>query len=112
MFGYAAEEYARSLAEFGEPLALPKSGGWLLSRALPEGPGRDATGCYPLFCCADWNGLSDDLQSVPAEIVSVSLVADLGRVLFTTYMFQFEVTSILIIVAMVGAVVLARKRED
>ena len=38
--------------------------------------------------------------------------AELGRVLFTDYMFAFEVTSILIIVAMVGAVVLARKRED
>jgi NADH-quinone oxidoreductase subunit J len=43
---------------------------------------------------------------------AASSVAELGRVLFTTYMFQFEVTSILIIVAMVGAVVLARKRED
>ena len=32
--------------------------------------------------------------------------------LFTDYMFAFEVTSILIIVAMVGAVVLARKREE
>ena len=28
------------------------------------------------------------------------------------YMFAFEVTSILIIIAMVGAVVIARKRED
>ena len=36
----------------------------------------------------------------------------LGGVLFTDYMFAFEVTSILIIAAMVGAVVLARKREE
>lgn len=41
-----------------------------------------------------------------------SSVAELGRVLFTDYMFAFEVTSILIIASMVGAVVLARKRED
>jgi NADH-quinone oxidoreductase subunit J len=41
-----------------------------------------------------------------------SSVAELGRVLFTDYMFAFEVTSILIIVSMVGAVVLARKREE
>ena len=48
-----------------------------------------------------------------------SSVADLGVVLFsgasegsTGYMFAFEVTSILIIIAMVGAVVIARKRED
>ena len=39
---------------------------------------------------------------------SVSSVRELGRVLFTDYMFAFEATSILILVAMVGAVVLAR----
>lgn len=42
----------------------------------------------------------------------ISSVRDLGRVLFTDYMFAFEVTSILIIAAMVGAVVLARKHGD
>jgi NADH-quinone oxidoreductase subunit J len=36
----------------------------------------------------------------------------LGKVLFTDYMFAFEVTSILIIVAMVGAVVLARRQIE
>ena len=40
---------------------------------------------------------------------TVSSVRELGRVLFTDYMFAFEATSILILVAMVGAVVLARK---
>jgi NADH-quinone oxidoreductase subunit J len=39
-------------------------------------------------------------------------VQAMGKVLFTDYMFAFEVTSILIIASMVGAVVLARKRED
>jgi NADH-quinone oxidoreductase subunit J len=43
---------------------------------------------------------------------AVSSVAALGEALFTDYMFAFEVTSILIIAAMVGAVVLARKREE
>jgi NADH:ubiquinone oxidoreductase subunit 6 (subunit J) len=33
-------------------------------------------------------------------------------VLFTDYMFAFEVTSILILIAMVGAVSLAKKRES
>jgi NADH-quinone oxidoreductase subunit J len=46
------------------------------------------------------------------ENPGVSSVTELGRVLFTDYMFAFEVTSILIIAAMVGAVVLARKREE
>ena len=42
---------------------------------------------------------------------AVSSVALLGRSLFTDYGFQFEVTSVLILVAMVGAVVLARRDE-
>jgi NADH-quinone oxidoreductase subunit J len=40
---------------------------------------------------------------------AVSSVAAIGRLLFTDYAFPFEVTSILILVAMVGAVVLARR---
>jgi NADH-quinone oxidoreductase subunit J len=42
---------------------------------------------------------------------SVSSVANIGRSLFTDHAFAFEVTSILILVAMVGAVVLARKER-
>lgn len=42
---------------------------------------------------------------------SIASVAAIGRLLFTEYAFPFEVTSVLILVAMVGAVVLAR-RED
>ena len=40
---------------------------------------------------------------------AVTSVAAIGRSLFTDYAFAFEVTSILILVAMVGAVVLARR---
>jgi NADH-quinone oxidoreductase subunit J len=50
--------------------------------------------------------------TVGEDTTAVSSVRELGRVLFTDYMFAFEVTSILIIAAMVGAVVLARKRND
>ncbi|HLB44243.1 MAG TPA: NADH-quinone oxidoreductase subunit J [Candidatus Limnocylindrales bacterium] len=39
---------------------------------------------------------------------SVSSVAAIGRALFREYAFPFEVTSVLILVAMLGAVVLAR----
>jgi NADH-quinone oxidoreductase subunit J len=42
-------------------------------------------------------------------IAAVTSVAAIGRMLFTEYAFAFEVTSVLILVAMVGAVVLARK---
>jgi len=42
----------------------------------------------------------------------ISSVAALGRSIFTDYSFQFEATSILILAAMVGAVVLARKEQE
>ena len=40
---------------------------------------------------------------------AVSSVGAIGRSLFTDYAFPFEVTSVLILIAMVGAVVLARR---
>ena len=43
---------------------------------------------------------------------TVSSVRELGRVLFTDHGFAFEATSILILVAMVGAVVLARREGE
>jgi NADH-quinone oxidoreductase subunit J len=43
------------------------------------------------------------------DVANVSSVRSVGRVLFTDYVFAFEATSILILVAMVGAVVLAAK---
>jgi len=42
---------------------------------------------------------------------TVSSVRELGRVLFDRHAFAFEATSVLILVAMVGAVVLARKED-
>ncbi len=53
-------------------------------------------------------GTSSGLPEQPAA----SSVRLLGRVLFTDYMFAFEVTSILIIAAMVGAVVLAGRKGN
>jgi NADH-quinone oxidoreductase subunit J len=47
----------------------------------------------------------------PEYADSVSSVANIGRMLFTQHAFAFEVTSVLILVAMVGAVVLARKEH-
>ena len=43
---------------------------------------------------------------------SVSSVAAIGRSIFTVYAFPFEVTSILILAAMVGAVILARREQE
>ena len=33
-------------------------------------------GCYPLFCCADWSRLAEDLEELEGELVSLSIVAD------------------------------------
>jgi len=37
---------------------------------------------------------------------------DVGRALFTTYLLPFEITSVLVLIAILGAVVLARKEMD
>ena len=46
-----------------------------------------------------------------AEAAAVSSVARIGNTLFTEHAFAFEATSILILVAMVGAVVIARREH-
>jgi NADH-quinone oxidoreductase subunit J len=45
------------------------------------------------------------------DVAAISSVRSVGRVLFTDYVFAFEATSILILVAMVGAVVLAARES-
>ncbi len=72
--GYAHPGYALSLAEFGTPRLLPRSGGWVLERPIAGSPHCDATGCYPLFDCADWSSLHLDLAQIGEELVSLALV--------------------------------------
>jgi NADH-quinone oxidoreductase subunit J len=81
-----------SAARFGAVLAvlLVLQLGWALTRTLEV---REGVGAR-------------------ADAVAVSSVRTLGRMLFTEYLFAFEATSILILVAMVGAVLLARKEGD
>jgi NADH-quinone oxidoreductase subunit J len=53
-------------------------------------------------------------RSAPAGAFSaapITSVTAIGRALFTDYAFQFEVTSVLILVAMLGAVLMARREE-
>jgi len=45
------------------------------------------------------------------DVAAISSVRTVGRVLFSDYVFAFEATSILILVAMVGAVVLAARES-
>src|SRR5689334_21386054 len=74
--GYQHPGYVASLAAFGEPVSLPRSQGFILRRKIPGTPYCDATGTYPLFCCQDWRGLSDDITELGSALVSVVLIAD------------------------------------
>lgn len=74
--GYAEEAYVASLAEFGVPLRLGRSGGRVLGRPIPATRHRDLVGPYPLFGCRDWMALADDVAAIGTEFVSVVLVAD------------------------------------
>ena len=75
MTGYLHPDYAESLSEFGTPLRLPRSGGWLLKRLI-DGVQADAMGTYPLFTCSNWKPLKDDLNQLGKSVVSAVVVTD------------------------------------
>ena len=52
-----------------------------------------------------------DVAQPDASVNTVTNLRALGEVLFTQYLLPFEVTSILLLVAMVGAIVLIRKEK-
>jgi hypothetical protein len=74
--GYAHPGYAASLSGAGEAKALPRSGGSILIRDVAGTGKRDAMGPYPIFSCPDWSGLSEDLEDLVGQLVSISAVAD------------------------------------
>lgn len=74
--GYLHPQYAESLIEYGVPRELPRAGGWVLQRQIPDSDCRDATGCYPLFCCQDWSQLHLDLEDLADSLVSLTVVTD------------------------------------
>jgi NADH-quinone oxidoreductase subunit J len=52
-----------------------------------------------------------EITSPDASINTITNIRELGNTLFTQYLLPFEVTSILLLVAMVGAIVLVRKEK-
>jgi NADH-quinone oxidoreductase subunit J len=66
-----------------------------------------ALGLFALLIAAVWNVTGGDLRSVPADFGTVKAV---GNVLYTQYLLPFEATSLLLLVAIVGAVVIAKER--
>ena len=55
------------------------------------------------------NQLYPILEAYKIEYVKIGLIENLGKVLFTEYALPFEISSVLFLSAMVGAVVLGKK---
>lgn len=72
--GYHHPLYSASLSEFGTPIYLPKSNGWLIRRKIPGTSYYDAIGPYPLFFCDNWNSLTEDFDDLKDNLISISFV--------------------------------------
>jgi len=91
----------------------------LLSPAMPER--RFATGSFGvglafalavLFVAALVRGVSSLAGAgapLPVTVDGFGSAGEIGRLLFTAYLYPFQITGVLLLVAMVGAVVLAKK---
>ena len=88
---------------------------WDRAHPLRRGFARSAS-CSPSSGDSGWALAKVVSLGAPvggrADGAVISSVREMGRVLFTQYSFAFEATSVLILVAMVGAVVLARREGD
>jgi len=63
---------------------------------------------FALMVFANLKGLLPAAAPVPASYATASL----GRLLLTTYVLPFEVVSILLLAAMVGAIILAKRERE
>lgn len=52
---------------------------------------------------------SQSLQSGPHDAIATDNTLAIGKILFSTYLFPFEVASLVLLVAMIGAIVLAKR---
>ncbi len=52
-----------------------------------------------------------DLGTIPVNVDMVDNVSKVGKSLFTYYLFPFEVASVILLIAMIGAILLGRKEE-
>jgi NADH-quinone oxidoreductase subunit J len=55
--------------------------------------------------------ITDILPAPSVEVNSVASLVDLGKALFQMYLLPFEITSVLLLVAMVGVIVLAKREK-
>jgi NADH-quinone oxidoreductase subunit J len=68
-----------------------------------------AGGCLLLIMVAAIKKADAGGQLVQMKDGDVGLISNLGKVLFTDYVFPFEISSVLFLSAMIGAVVLSKK---
>jgi hypothetical protein len=74
--GYGHPGYALAVADTGMARPLPRSGGSVIVRDIGTSGRRDAIGPYPIFSCADWASLHQDLSELCGDLVAVSMVTD------------------------------------
>ncbi|MCB1260512.1 MAG: NADH-quinone oxidoreductase subunit J, partial [Acidimicrobiales bacterium] len=68
-----------------------------------------AGGLTALFLAADITGAPSSVAAIDDAVPNVTQVA---RAMFTDYLWAFEITSVLLVIAVVGAVALARHNRD
>jgi len=85
------------LEEFG--VARPRVMQWLGAAG--------GLGLFALLVAAVWNVAGGDPRHLAADFGTVKAV---GQVLYTQYLLPFEATSLLLLVAIVGAVVVSKER--
>ena len=79
---------------------------YMLVQAPAKAVGRP--GLQPIVSLEKTN--ADGTKTVEQEYTEFGSVKALGNKLFTDYLFAFEATSVVLLIAMIGVVVLAKKR--
>lgn len=74
--GYGHPAYALATADDAAVRRLERTGGSLIVRDIGRTGRRDATGPYPIFSCANWASLAEDLSGLADDLVAVGLVTD------------------------------------
>ncbi len=49
---------------------------------------------------------------IDKNATDIGLIKNLGKVLFTDYVFAFEISSVLFLTAMIGAIVIGKKESE
>jgi NADH-quinone oxidoreductase subunit J len=70
-----------------------------------------SAGCFLLVMVGALKQVKMEVTELDSATSQIGMVENLGKVLFTQFLLPFELASILLLVAMVGAVLLARREE-